>query len=135
VSAKIDFLVVGAFAAIELGVPRYTGDLDFWIRRTPENAQKIVDVLNDFGFGSLGLQASDFLEDGVMIQLGRAPSRLDILNFLTALDFEGAWARRRAGQLDGIEVSFLARDDLIANKKALGRPKDLFDIQQLEDLE
>src|SRR5579862_9766428 len=119
VSAKIDFLVVGAFAAIEYGVPRYTGDLDFWIRRDPVSAERVVRALEDFGFGSPGLTPSDFLDDGVMIQLGRAPSRLDILNFLTGLDFDEAWDHRHAGQLDGIDVFFLDKQDLLINKRAL----------------
>lgn len=134
VSSNVDFLVVGAFAAIEYGVPRYTGDLDLWIRRTPGNAERIVRVLDEFGFGTLGLKATDFLEPGVTIQLGRSPSRIDILNWLTALEFERAWEHRRPGKLDGIDVFFLSREDLIANKKALGRPKDLLDVHQIEDL-
>lgn len=78
----IRYLVVGGYAVALHGYPRYTKDLDIWIESTPENAAKIIQALDQFGFGSLGLQEKDFLEPDSIIQLGYPPDRIDLITTL-----------------------------------------------------
>ena len=131
-SLSIDFLVVGAHALAFHGHPRSTGDIDLLIRVSPVNAKRLVEALERFGFGSLALNKADFLKDNQTIQLGRAPQRIDILTEISGVSFEEAWAGKEAGELDGLPVWFLGRDDLIRNKLATGRAKDRGDVESLE---
>jgi hypothetical protein len=130
-SGEVEYLIVGAFALAFHGFPRYTGDIDILVRATPVNARKMVQVLSDFGFGSLGLSASDFLTLGRVIQLGLAPNRIDLLTSITGVEFEDAWQRRVPAELDGVPVLFIDRESLIRNKKATGRTQDWADIEAL----
>jgi hypothetical protein len=109
-----------------------TGDIDFWVRIDSQNAEKLVNVIEAFGFASLGLVADDFLESDRVVQLGDPPRRIDILTKLTALEFDHAWANRQTGDLDGIPVHFLSREDFLVNKRATGRAKDLADVEAVE---
>lgn len=127
---KVQFVVVGAFAVGFAGAPRATGDFDVWIRPTPKNAQAAARALSDFGFTSLGVRAEDFLSDKI-IQLGRAPVRIDIITSLSGLSAADIWKGRRRGQLGRHRVFFLGRPALIKNKRAAGRPKDLADLDAL----
>ena len=108
------------------------GDLDILIRPTPENAAKIVAVLNKFGFGNLGVSASDFTTPEQLIQLGRAPNRIDLLTSISGVDSDDAFATKVPADLDKLPVFFLSKPLLIANKRAVGRPQDLADLADLE---
>jgi hypothetical protein len=130
-SHGVEYLIVGAHARALYGIPRYTRDIDVFLRATPENAQRVVAVLQDFGFASLRVSPSDLLAPGQVIQLGVAPYRIDLLNTLSGLDFEGAWSDRVEGELDGVPVSFLSVRAFRKNKLAAGRPKDLADLADL----
>lgn len=130
-SQNIDFLIVGAFAVAHHGYPRTTGDIDLFIRVAPENAAKTAAAVRSFGFGSLGLEAEDFLEADMTIQMGREPVRIDILTGISGVEFEEAWESRVRGDLDGLAVDFLSREHLIRNKIASGRPKDKLDLCEL----
>ena len=130
----VEYLIVGAHALAHHGRPRYTGDLDVFFRPSVENVAKLERLLHDFGFSNLGVKASDFLEEGSVIQLGVAPNRLDLLNTLTGVSFDAAWAGRVAAELSGVPVQIIGRDEFIRNKRALGRAKDLADIEMLEDV-
>jgi hypothetical protein len=123
---------VGAVALAHHGLPRYTGDLDVWVRNSPENARKLEQSLQSFGFASLGLTARDFVNSYQVVQLGHAPNRIDILTSLTGVTFEAAWKEKATTELDGVPVHFIGRQALIANKKATGRPQDLADLAALE---
>jgi len=131
-SRHVDFVVVGAHALAHHGVPRYTGDVDILVRVAPENAQRIADVLEAFGFGELGLSARDFLIENQVIQLGRAPNRIDLLTGLTGVTFDEVWQARVPGVLDDLPVAYIGKAQLILNKKALARPKDLADVAFFE---
>jgi hypothetical protein len=130
-SEGVDFLVVGAAALAAHGRPRYSGDVDFWIRCDAETAAKMERVIAGFGFSSTKLRAVDFAEPDQVIQLGVAPNRIDILTGLTALDFNESWAQRIDVELDGILLPVLDRESFRRNKAALGRNKDLADIDDL----
>ena len=130
-SEGVDFLIVGAAALAAHGRPRYSGDVDFWIRCDRETAAKMERVIEKFGFASTNLQASDFAEPDQIIQLRVAPNRIDILTGLTALNFEAAWGKKVEVELDGISLPILDRESFRCNKQALGRNKDLSDLDAL----
>ncbi len=127
----VDFLVVGAYALAFHGVPRFTGDLDVLVRCDLENASRIVDALSEFGFGSLGLEASDFEESDQVVQLGVAPVRVDLLTSISGVSWEEAHAGRVEDSYGDVPVAYLGRNQLVANKRATGRKKDLADLEAL----
>jgi hypothetical protein len=128
----IEYVIVGAHSLAFHGRPRYTGDLDILVRATPENAAKLVDLLNHFGFGDSGFKESDFTQPEKLIQLGRAPNRIDLLTSITGVTTEQALASKVEAELDGIPVFILSKDALIRNKRAVGRPQDIADLTVLE---
>lgn len=130
-SLKVEYLIVGGHAVAFHGHPRFTGDIDFFIRATSENADRVLRVLDAFGFGSLGISAADLTEPGQVVQLGRPPNRIDILTSISGVDFDSAWASRTPADLDGHAVNFIGVDELLKNKQASGRPKDLADAAKL----
>jgi hypothetical protein len=128
----VDYLIVGAQSLAFHGRPRYTGDLDILVRPTPENASILVDLLNQFGFAQSDFKETDFLEPEQMIQLGRAPHRIDLLTSISGVTTDEAFATKVSAILDGIPVFVLGKDALIQNKRAVGRQQDLADLEILE---
>src|SRR6267378_3600540 len=124
-SRGVDYVVVGAHSLAFHARPRYTGDLDILVRATHENAVKIVDLLNQFGFADTGFKESDFTESEQLIQLGRPPNRIDLLTSISGVPSDEAFATRVSAELDGIPVFVLSKNALIRNKRAVGRPQDL----------
>lgn len=133
-SHRVRFLVVGAHALAVHGRPRATGDLDIWVEPTPANAKRVGAVLKAFGFPALARQARRFAEPDRMATLGREPLRIDLLTSITGVTFKKAWRGRVRVQLDGHEVGFLGLKDLVENKRAAGRPKDLLDVALIEEM-
>ena len=131
-SRGVEYVIVGAHSLAFHGRPRYTGDLDILIRATPKNAAKIVDLLNEFGFADSGFRESDFTELNQVIQLGRAPNRIDLLSSISGVSTDEAFASKVSAELDGIPLFILGKDALIQNKRAVGRPQDLADLDILE---
>ena len=131
-AAGAEFLIVGAHALAAHGRPRATGDLDIWIRPSPENAERVWHALVQFGAPLTELRVEDLATPQIVFQIGIAPARIDILTSLTALKFDDAWPRRQMVEIEGQTLPFLSRDDLIRNKAAVGRPRDLADIDDLE---
>jgi hypothetical protein len=131
-SRGVDYIIVGAHSLALHGRPRYTGDLDILVRSTPENARVLVDILNEFGFAQSGFEQADFLKPEQLIQLGRAPTRIDLLTSISGVSGEEAFASKVSAELDGIPVFVLGKDALIRNKRATGRPQDLADLATLE---
>jgi hypothetical protein len=129
---QVQYLIIGGYAVAFHGHPRYTKDLDIWIKPTQDNAKKILRALELFGFGSLNLEEADFLEPGQIIQLGYPPNRIDILSRLKGVDFDTCFATRVTVHVDEVELSFIDLDNLKRNKKATGRLQDLADIENLE---
>jgi hypothetical protein len=130
-SNEVEYLVVGAFAVAWHGWPRYTADLDVLVRPSEGNVGRLFTALAQFGFGTTGIQAGDFLTPGMVIQLGIQPNRVDILTSISGLSFDEAWDSRTQGSLEGIEARFIGRDALILNKESTGRAKDLGDAGEL----
>lgn len=126
----VEYLIVGGHAVSFHGYPRFTHDVDVVIVPERSNALRLMEALADFGFSQLELVADDFVRD-VTVALGRAPHQIDIMTYIKGVDLGEAWQRRVEGQLDQVPVYFVAKDDLIANKRAVGRPEDLADIARL----
>ncbi|MBL0171106.1 MAG: hypothetical protein IPP90_10295 [Gemmatimonadaceae bacterium] len=133
-SNHVEYIVVGGHAVAFHGHPRFTEDLDCYVRPTEENGSRIVRALREFGFASDGLSAADFAADDRMIQLGRAPNRVDLLTRLYAVSFDDAWSTKVGGTIDGVPVWFIDRASLLRNKRATGRPQDLADADFIERL-
>lgn len=130
----VKYLLVGGWSVSIYAKPRYTKDIDFLIFAEAENAKKMMVVLDEFGFGSVGIEIRDFTEAGQIIQLGQEPSRIDLLTSLKGIDFTDAWSRRNQVDIDGVSVNLISVEDLKKNKRAVGRPQDLADVAQLEKL-
>ena len=131
--ASAEYLIVGAYALAAHGVPRATGDLDVWIRPSKDNAGRVFAALARFGAPLDHVSLEDFTNPGMVFQIGVAPRRIDILTSIDGVDFDSAWSGRTSVEIDGLRVPVLGREDLIANKRAVGRPKDLADIAMLEE--
>lgn len=127
----VEYLIVGGYAMALHGRPRNTGDLDFWVARTPDNAKKLLDALDAFGFGGLGLSRSDFEAPDRVVQLGYPPFRIGLLTAIDGVEFADAWPRRETLVHDGLTLHFIGLEDLKANKRAAGRPRDIDDLEQL----
>jgi predicted nucleotidyltransferase len=128
---NVDYVIVGGYALAHHGAPRFTGDLDILVNPDAANASKVIRVLDDFGFASLGLAANDFESDDNVIQLGVPPVRIDILTSLTGVSWEQVFSGRVKAELGGVPVHVIGRDQLITNKKALGRKRDLADLEAI----
>ena len=131
VAKGVRFLVIGGYALAAHGYPRATDDFDAWVWANSENAEKIVECLAAFGFGSLNLTTDDFTTLDRVVQLGYPPYRIDIITSISGVEFDNAWVNRLVVDVDGLKVPFIGRDDLLTNKRATGRPKDLLDVEYL----
>ena len=128
----VDYVIVGAQSLAFHGRPRHTGDLDILVRPTPDNARLLLALLNQFGFEQSSFKETDFLQTEQIIQLGRVPSRIDLLTSLTGVTIDEAFDAKVSAIIDGVPVFVLGRDALIRNKRAVGRPQDLADLAALE---
>lgn len=124
-------LVVGGYAVAFHAKPRYTKDIDVLVEPSTDNAARLIEALDDFGFGGVGLTAEDFTKEGNVIQLGYPPNRIDVLTTITGVSFEEAWSSRVAGTYGSQAVFYIGRDALARNKAAAGRPQDLADLALL----
>lgn len=128
---QVEFMIIGGFAVVYHGHMRATKDLDLYIRRTEENAEKTVAALEEVGFGSPEMTPKVFTADNG-ISLGARPLQIDIISNLRGIDFNEAWSRREIGSFGRETVNYISREDLIRNKRAAGRPLDLDDARELE---
>jgi predicted nucleotidyltransferase len=131
---KVRFLLVGAYAVAAHGYPRATMDIDIWVMPSPQNADAVFRALQRFGAPVEDLTKEDLQADGVVFQIGVAPRRIDIMTTASGLRFEEAFDRSISVDIEGIEVHIPSLDDLVTNKKASGRTKDLADVEALESL-
>lgn len=129
---KVEYLIVGGYAVSIHGYPRYTGDLDIWLNPTPENAEKILLSVNEFGFSSFRLTKEDFTKPGNVIQLGYPPLRIDLLTEIDGVKFDECYLNRKEVLIDGLMVNFIGYNDLLKNKKESGRARDIDDIENLK---
>jgi hypothetical protein len=134
VAHEVRFMIVGGYAVAAHGHPRFTKDLDVWVWVDEQNANRLVAALEDFGFGSVGLTADDFLEEGMVVQLGYPPKRIDIITQVDGVEFAPCWDRHIEIAIGGQRAPFISVEDLLTNKKASGRPQDLADAAAIEQL-
>ena len=113
------------------GYPRATADMDIWIMMNPENAEKVVAALKQFGFNIPGLSVEMFLKPNQIIRMGVPPVRIEILTTISGVSFEECYPERVVDELDGVEVNLISLRHLKINKKAFGRHKDLDDLENL----
>jgi hypothetical protein len=130
-SNNVEYVVVGGYAQAYHGRPRFTGDIDILIRPSAENAARLRSALNQFGFSAVGLQEEDFTREEQIIRLGMAPNRIDILTSLTGCNFEDVWATRVPAKIADLPVNFISKEQYIRNKRAVGRPQDVADLDAL----
>jgi len=128
---KVEYLIVGGYALAFHGAPRFTGDIDLFVKPEPENAKHILAALEEFGFGSMNLSEADFISQGNVVQLGVPPVRVDIMTSLTGVSWQEAQAGKVVGNYGDILVCFIGKEGFIANKRALGRKRDLADLEAL----
>jgi hypothetical protein len=132
---RVRFLLVGAYALAAHGYPRATMDIDLWVMPVPGNADAVLRALQRFGAPLHGLTKADLEQEGTVFQIGVAPRRIDIMTSASGLSFEDVFSRAMTVELDGMEVRIPSVADLIVNKRASGRTKDLADAEALEALE
>ena len=129
--AGVKYLVVGGWAYIEHVEPRYTKDLDVWIERSDENADRVMGALREFGAPLRELTHEDLTTAGTFFQIGLPPNRIDIITQLEEMDFASCWERRKTVLLGDLSVEYISIDDLIENKERTGRPHDIADAEHL----
>ena len=132
-SNQVEYLIVGGYALAAYGHPRYTGALDFWVGTDSTNAERILKVLAEFGFGALGIGLDDLTTPNRVIQMGFPPRRIDLLTSIDGVDFAQCHARRMVVAVDGLSLDFLSIEDFKTNKRCTGRHKDLADLEALGD--
>jgi len=129
---SVKYVIVGAWALAFHGRPRYTGDIDFFVARDPDNADRLMEVIEDFGFGHTGIERDDFLHIDHVIHISDEPNRIDILTGISGVTFDEAWQSREEGNISDVPVFVISRDLLIKNKRAANRDKDQGDVKLLE---
>lgn len=128
-----EYLIVGGYAVMLYSEPRHTKDLDIWVNANPENAQRVFHALAEFGAPLAGVKAGDFEKPDLIYQLGMPPSRIDVLTSIMGVQFADAWARRKEALFGGVRAPFIGLEDLLRNKRSVGRKTDLADIERLEE--
>lgn len=132
---EVEYMVVRAYALAIHGLPRATGDIDIWVRCSPENALRVREALKSFGAPLAGITLEDFEKPGNIVQIGVAPRRIDILTSIDGVAFDHAADHRDTASIEGILVPIIGRQQLIDNKRAAGRPQDIADLAWLEGSE
>ena len=125
-------MLFGGYAVIAYGYVRATSDIDVVVSDDKENAKRLMKALSGFGFGETQLQTELFTDPDSVVRMGVEPIKIEILNYLKGVDFKAAYSRRQSVCVEDIKVDLIDLSDLIANKKAVGRSKDLADVEELE---
>lgn len=129
---KVKYLLIGGYAVALHGHPRATNDIDIVVSDDQENAERVVAALDDFGFGGPGLSAELFTAKDSLVTMGVKPFAIDILNYLRGGRFDEAYQNRKMVSVEDIEISLISLKDLLANKRAVARFRDLDDVEKLE---
>jgi Nucleotidyltransferase of unknown function (DUF6036) len=132
---RVRYLIVGGHAVMKYTEPRFTKDLDIWIEASPKNARAVFKALREFGAPLADLGAEDFAKEGFFYQMGRPPSRIDILMSIAGVKFADAWPNRVKTEFEGAPAYIISREDLTENKRTLARPQDLADLENLIESE
>jgi len=129
---QVEFLVIGSYAVAVYGRARATEDLDIWVRPSEVNSHRVMQALLRFGAPTSALSAQDFQFADAVFQMGNPPWRIDILTSIDGVTFDEAWPDRQMWVVEELAIPILSRQHLIANKRAVGRTKDLADVEELE---
>lgn len=130
-SQDVEYLLIGGYAVGYHGYPRATADMDIWIATNPRNAKKVTEVIKEFGYDVPELSEELFQKEDQIIRMGVPPFRIEILTTISGVRFEECYANRIIDKFSGIEVNFISLKDLLINKKASARYKDLNDLEHL----
>lgn len=128
---RVEYLVVGGYAVGLHGFPRYTGDIDFLVAVSERNASALMAVFEDFGFGDIGLTNEDFLVPDFVVEIGREPRKIQVLTGIDGVEFDRCYRNRVTVDHGNVSIDFIGLPELLENKKASGRPKDLLDVAEL----
>lgn len=129
----VEFLIVGAYALAAHGIPRSTADFDIWVNPTSENSQRVYRALATFGAPLDSVTPADFAEEGVLFQIGVVPCRIDIITKISGdISFSTAMSQAETVDFDNVSMPILSLDNLLTNKEATGRPKDIEDVKLLK---
>lgn len=129
----VEYLVVGAYALALHGAPRFTGDLDILIRPTLANAERLREAIQSFGVPVAAIDTTDVIEARRIIEMGVEPVQIHVMTAISGISWDEAWESRVTTRVGAHDVAFLGREALLRNKRAAGRPKDLADIDALDD--
>ncbi len=130
----VKYVLIGGYAVILNGVNRTTGDMDVFIEKTKENAEKVLRAIDEFGLGSIGFTVDDLMEEDQIVQMGRVPYRIDIMNSIPGVTFYEAYNESKIYEEEGIEIRCIHINQLITNKESVGRHKDLADAKALKKI-
>lgn len=130
-SNNVKYLLIGGYAVISHGHPRVTNDLDVVIAKDKQNIQRCIDALREFGFSGPGVSVELFLEPKSVVRMGVEPIKIEILNYLEGVDFSAAYERRETRPVEDIQFDLISLEDLLINKRAVGRDKDVLDVKEL----
>jgi hypothetical protein len=131
---RVEYLIVGGYAVIFHTEPRFTKDLDIWVKPDPENASRLMVAFQQFGLPLIDIEEADFAVGGTQYMIGVPPVALDFLTSIGDLDFAACWKQRVRDDIDGIPVAYLGRDDLIKSKESTNRDQDCADLRKLKGL-
>ncbi|MCF7817683.1 MAG: nucleotidyltransferase [Kiritimatiellales bacterium] len=129
----VDYLLIGGYAVGYYGYPRTTADMDIWVAIRLDNAQKLVDVFQQFGMLSDEITTGLFMQPGDIVRMGLPPMRIEVLNDIDGVNFEESYMNRVQVEIEGVPVSLISLADLRRNKQASGRHKDLDDVEHLPE--
>ena len=131
---EVRFVLIGGYAVVLNGHSRSTGDLDIFIESTEENAEKVLKAIDDFGFGSIGFTKEDLLDKDGVVQMGTPPIRIDILSNVDGITFEVTFASSKDHVEENVSMKVIHINHLIASKLAVGRKKDIADVEALQKI-
>lgn len=130
----IEYLIVGGYAVAYHGFPRYTGDIDFFVAISDSNATGLLAVFEEFGFGDIGIGKADFLEPDFVVEIGREPRKIQVPTGIDGVTFEECRKHEITETYGGMSLRFIGIEELLKNKQASARDKDLIDLRALKDL-
>jgi hypothetical protein len=133
-STQVEYMLVGGYALATYGHPRYTGDMDVWVKPEPKNIERLLLVLSAFGFASVGLKEADFMQPEAVVQLGYPPARIDLLTAIDGVTFDACYRRREMIEIEDVTIPVIHIQDFRTNKLAVGRHKDLADLDAIKNL-
>jgi hypothetical protein len=130
----VEYLIVGGYAVAFHGFPRYTGDIDFFVAVSECNATRLLAVFEEFGFGNIGIEKADFQQPDFVVEIGREPRKIQVLTGIDGVTFEECRQHGITETYGGMSLNFIGMDELLRNKQASARAKDLIDVQALRKL-